>query len=207
MFLWPCRKMKRIVAHTKSCKRKTNGGCPICKQLIALCCYHAKACNEPKCPVPFCLNIKQKMRQQQLQQRLQEAAMMRRRIARMNTMMGLSASATGPGAESVPAGHGQQPPQAVMQQPHQQQPMGMQPQQQQLQQQPPQPNKPMMNHAAAAAGKPGAQQQQPGPGVQEALKKVQEEANRQSNNFGKGSPQMIGQVGVVAILREFLKIT
>ena len=33
-----CRKMKRIVAHTKSCKRKTNGGCPICKQLIALCC-------------------------------------------------------------------------------------------------------------------------------------------------------------------------
>ena len=56
-----CRKMKRIVAHTKSCKRKTNGGCPICKQLIALCCYHAKACNEPKCPVPFCVNIKQKM--------------------------------------------------------------------------------------------------------------------------------------------------
>ena len=39
---------------------------------------------EAKCPVPFCLNIKQKLRQQQLQQRLQEAAMMRRRMAQMN---------------------------------------------------------------------------------------------------------------------------
>jgi hypothetical protein len=36
--------MKRVVSHTKACKRKTNGGCPICKQLIALCCYHAKLC-------------------------------------------------------------------------------------------------------------------------------------------------------------------
>ena len=39
-----CHKMKRVVSHTKACKRKTNGGCPICKQLIALCCYHAKLC-------------------------------------------------------------------------------------------------------------------------------------------------------------------
>ena len=39
-----CQKMKRVVQHTKICKRKTNGGCPICKQLIALCCYHAKHC-------------------------------------------------------------------------------------------------------------------------------------------------------------------
>ena len=179
-----CRKMKRIVAHTKSCKRKTNGGCPICKQLIALCCYHAKACNEPKCPVPFCLNIKQKMRQQQLQQRLQEAAMMRRRIARMNTMMGLSAAPTGTEPVGTP---GAMPPQAMQQQ----QPM-MQQQQIQQQQQPQQQQQmqPMMNHV----GKPG-QQQQPGPGVQAALQKVQEEANRQSNNFGKGSPQMMGQMG------------
>lgn len=39
-----CQKMKRVTQHTKICKRKTNGGCPICKQLIALCCYHAKHC-------------------------------------------------------------------------------------------------------------------------------------------------------------------
>ncbi|TRY57738.1 hypothetical protein DNTS_012296 [Danionella cerebrum] len=78
-----CQKMKRVVQHTKSCKRKTNGGCPICKQLIALCCYHAKHCQENKCPVPFCLNIKHKLRQQQLQHRLQQAQMLRRRMATM----------------------------------------------------------------------------------------------------------------------------
>ncbi|TRY97269.1 hypothetical protein DNTS_020570 [Danionella cerebrum] len=78
-----CQKMKRVVQHTKSCKRKTNGGCPVCKQLIALCCYHAKHCQENKCPVPFCLNIKHKLRQQQIQQRLQQAQMMRRRMALM----------------------------------------------------------------------------------------------------------------------------
>lgn len=64
-----CQKMKRVVQHTKNCKRKTNGGCPICKQLIALCCYHAKHCQEIKCLVPFCPNIKHKLKQQQLQQR------------------------------------------------------------------------------------------------------------------------------------------
>ena len=70
-----CRKMKRIVTHTKSSKCKVNGGCSICKQLITLCCHHARVCNEPRCRIPFCLNIKQKMRQQQVQQWLQEAMM------------------------------------------------------------------------------------------------------------------------------------
>ncbi|XP_015991339.2 histone acetyltransferase p300-like [Rousettus aegyptiacus] len=78
-----CQKMKRVVQHNKGCKRKTNGGCHICKQLIALCCYHAKHCQENKCPIPFCLNIKQKLRQQQLQHRRQQAQMLRRRMASM----------------------------------------------------------------------------------------------------------------------------
>ena len=59
-----CRKMKRVVSHTRQCRRKSDGGCPICKQLIALCCYHAKVCQEAKCPAYFCQNIKQKLRQQ-----------------------------------------------------------------------------------------------------------------------------------------------
>ncbi|CAL8331490.1 unnamed protein product [Merluccius merluccius] len=75
-----CQKMKRVVQHTKACKRKTNGSCPVCKQVIALCCYHAKHCQENKCPVPFCLNIKHKLRQPQLQHRLQLAQMLRRRM-------------------------------------------------------------------------------------------------------------------------------
>ncbi|XP_074179176.1 uncharacterized protein LOC141569503 [Rhinolophus sinicus] len=74
-----CQKMKRVVQHTKGCKRKTNGGCPVCKQLIALCCYHAKHCRE-KCPVPFCLNIKHKLRQQQILHRQRQIQHRQRQI-------------------------------------------------------------------------------------------------------------------------------
>ncbi|XP_077254383.1 histone lysine acetyltransferase CREBBP-like [Temnothorax americanus] len=60
-----CPKMKRMVMHTKHCGRKTTGGCPICKQLIGLCCYHAKQCQKTtECLVPFCSNIKHKIEQQ-----------------------------------------------------------------------------------------------------------------------------------------------
>ncbi|KAJ8934660.1 hypothetical protein NQ318_017026 [Aromia moschata] len=99
-----CQKMKRVVTHTKVCKRKTNGGCPICKQLIALCCYHAKHCQETKCPVPFCSNIKHKLKQQQLQQRLQQAQLLRRRMAVMSRTAP-TANAL-PGANNVPMGGG-----------------------------------------------------------------------------------------------------
>ncbi|CAH1390893.1 unnamed protein product [Nezara viridula] len=106
-----CQRMKRVVQHTKVCQRKANGNCPICKQLIALCCYHAKYCQETKCPVPFCLNIKHKMKQQQLQQRLQQAQLLRRRMAVMNTTRGggggggggLSGGAVSPGGAGPPA--------------------------------------------------------------------------------------------------------
>uniref|UniRef100_A0A665UEI3 histone acetyltransferase n=1 Tax=Echeneis naucrates TaxID=173247 RepID=A0A665UEI3_ECHNA len=97
-----CQKMKRVVQHTKGCKRKTNGGCPICKQLIALCCYHAKHCQENKCPVPFCLNIKHKLRQQQLQHRLQQAQMLRRRMASMQRV-GQPAPGGAPGGNGLPS--------------------------------------------------------------------------------------------------------
>uniref|UniRef100_A0AAX7T3N8 histone acetyltransferase n=1 Tax=Astatotilapia calliptera TaxID=8154 RepID=A0AAX7T3N8_ASTCA len=105
-----CQKMKRVVQHTKGCKRKTNGGCPICKQLIALCCYHAKHCQENKCPVPFCLNIKHKLRQQQLQHRLQQAQMLRRRMASMQRV-------GQPAAGGAPGGNGQPSP-GLQQQQH-----------------------------------------------------------------------------------------
>ena len=100
--LQSCHKMKRVVAHTKVCRKKTNSGCPICKQLIALCCYHAKHCNENKCQVPFCLQIKHKLRQQQLQHRLQEAQLMRRRMAAMQRNNS-SVTATVPSQPSQPA--------------------------------------------------------------------------------------------------------
>ncbi|CAG5123248.1 unnamed protein product [Candidula unifasciata] len=78
-----CHKMKRVVAHTLGCKRRANHSCPICKQMIALCCYHAKHCTENKCPVPFCPQLKQKLRQKQLLTNLHQAQMLRRRVAIM----------------------------------------------------------------------------------------------------------------------------
>ncbi|XP_036161996.1 histone lysine acetyltransferase CREBBP-like isoform X1 [Myotis myotis] len=75
-----CQKLKRVVLHTTRCQRKAIGGCPVCKQLIALCCYHAKECQENPCPVPLCLNIKQKIREQQLRLRRERLRLRQLRI-------------------------------------------------------------------------------------------------------------------------------
>ncbi|XP_072512346.1 histone acetyltransferase p300 isoform X2 [Notamacropus eugenii] len=125
-----CQKMKRVVQHTKGCKRKTNGGCPICKQLIALCCYHAKHCQENKCPVPFCLNIKHKLRQQQLQHRLQQAQMLRRRMASMQRtgVVGQQQGLPSPTPATPTTPTGQQPPTPQTPQPQPPPPPTSQPQ-------------------------------------------------------------------------------
>lgn len=67
-----CMKMKRISAHMKICSRKANGGCPICKQLIVLWCYHAKFCNEVDCSVSFCPLIKSRLRARVEQRKQQQ---------------------------------------------------------------------------------------------------------------------------------------
>lgn len=83
-----CQRMKRVVGHAKVCKKKSQNqnqnNCSICKQLIALCCYHAKHCTEQKCLVPYCVNFKNKLQQQKLQQRVEQNHMMLRRIASMS---------------------------------------------------------------------------------------------------------------------------
>jgi E1A/CREB-binding protein len=78
-----CQKMKRLIQHSVACRRKNAGGCPVCKQLIALCCYHAKTCELPKCPVPFCCAIRQKLERQRAEQRFKQMQLMRRRMALM----------------------------------------------------------------------------------------------------------------------------
>ena len=38
-----CHKMKKVVQHARMCKkRQLTNACPVCKQLIALCCYHGE---------------------------------------------------------------------------------------------------------------------------------------------------------------------
>ena len=61
--------MKKVFYHAKGCERKNNNDCYICKQLIALCWYHAKSCTSAQCRVPYCHHIKNRLQQQQLQQR------------------------------------------------------------------------------------------------------------------------------------------
>uniref|UniRef100_A0A3P8WIV3 histone acetyltransferase n=1 Tax=Cynoglossus semilaevis TaxID=244447 RepID=A0A3P8WIV3_CYNSE len=173
-----CQKMKRVVQHTKGCKRKTNGGCPVCKQLIALCCYHAKHCQENKCPVPFCLNIKHKILQQQKQQRVLQAQMMRRRMA---TMAGRGMPLPSPPTSAAPDTPNS------LQQPHTPQtPQSIpnQPQQQQQQQQQPNP--------------PTPQQQQPLLAALKVAKQIEVAAKASRQNYGvmngmpMNHPRMIG---------------
>lgn len=107
--LQSCQKMKRIVQHSKSCKRKNNG-CSACRQLIGLCCHHAKRCQEARCLVPFCVNIRQKLQQTQLQQRVLQAQLMRRRMMAMqmsnsSQVGGQQGTAILPGGMGSPMGH------------------------------------------------------------------------------------------------------
>jgi len=94
-----CQKMKRLIQHSNACRRKNTGVCPVCKQLIALCCYHAKTCDMPKCPVPYCCAIKEKLERQRAEQRLKQAQLMRRRMAVMQRGMAMEASTS---AEIMP---------------------------------------------------------------------------------------------------------
>ncbi|MCL4122459.1 UNVERIFIED_CONTAM: hypothetical protein GTU68_034122, partial [Idotea baltica] len=89
--LHSCSKMKRVLSHAKNCKKKNDGGCSICKQLIALCYFHARNCKDQKCVIPYCYNIKQKLKQQEIQQRFQQQQLVKRRMQQMNArMMGAS---------------------------------------------------------------------------------------------------------------------
>ncbi|EFP09486.1 CRE-CBP-1 protein [Caenorhabditis remanei] len=83
-----CHKMKRVVQHTKMCKKRINGTCPVCKQLIALCCYHAKHCTRDGCTVPFCMNIRQKLAEQKRSQQRRADMMMRRRMEGLQSHVG-----------------------------------------------------------------------------------------------------------------------
>uniref|UniRef100_A0A1I7Z7D8 histone acetyltransferase n=1 Tax=Steinernema glaseri TaxID=37863 RepID=A0A1I7Z7D8_9BILA len=56
-----CHKMKRVVTHTRGCRKRQESNCPVCKQLIALFCYHAKECHLEQCRVTFCQSIRRKL--------------------------------------------------------------------------------------------------------------------------------------------------
>ena len=97
-----CARLKKLISHSKQCKARQLGqnSCTVCRQLIALCCYHSKNCDDTqnKCPIPFCQNIKGRLKQQQLQARMRQQHLMQSRIRSMNITLGASAAPAAPTA-------------------------------------------------------------------------------------------------------------
>lgn len=109
-----CSKMKKVMQHTKQCKRRqvVGANCAVCKQLIALCCYHAKHCSSSRCLVPFCLQIRQKLQEQKRSQNRQAERMMQRRMMKLQSVNGGMA----PMAPSTSASKPHQGPPSIHQQ-------------------------------------------------------------------------------------------
>lgn len=59
-----CHKMKRVLAHVKSCG--TSSKCPTCHKYFKLSWQHSKHCQSHKCFVPLCHKIRQKLKQTQI---------------------------------------------------------------------------------------------------------------------------------------------
>ncbi|KAM7538202.1 hypothetical protein Aperf_G00000064900 [Anoplocephala perfoliata] len=74
-----CIQMKKVLSHLRSCPKRSSGTCPLCRQLISMCCMHAKSCTKEQCQVPLCPQLKDRLRQQQLQKRRQQNKSLQRR--------------------------------------------------------------------------------------------------------------------------------
>ena len=83
-----CMQFKRVIAHSKQCQKYKLNQCDYCRQLIALCIYHAKTCKDDPCLVPYCSNIKQRLKQQKALNSQAE----RRRMMMMNKTLRNSAN-------------------------------------------------------------------------------------------------------------------
>jgi len=64
-----CEKMKEFLKHEPSCKVGFKKGCPTCKKVLNLLNLHARSCRVDDCPVPRCVQIKDKIKQNLLKQR------------------------------------------------------------------------------------------------------------------------------------------
>jgi E1A/CREB-binding protein len=91
-----CMQFKRVVQHSKQCQRYKSGNCDFCRQLIALCYYHAKTCKDDMCQVIFCSLIKQRLKQQKALNSQAE----RRRMLMMNQTFRQSAAMNNPSSPS-----------------------------------------------------------------------------------------------------------
>jgi len=75
-----CAKMKSYLQHGRVCTVKASGGCKICKRIWTLLRIHAQKCKDPRCKIPQCMAIRERIRQLAKQQQ----AMDDRRRQEMN---------------------------------------------------------------------------------------------------------------------------
>ncbi|OQR98352.1 histone acetyltransferase [Achlya hypogyna] len=67
-----CEKMKELLRHGASCKRRATGGCTICRRVWALLQIHARQCRGADCAVPRCKDLREHLRKLALQQQLMD---------------------------------------------------------------------------------------------------------------------------------------
>lgn len=60
-----CSKMKRMLSHTKECKKKMQSTCTLCKHFLHLCMIHSKNCRATPCRIYLCGLIKRRVAQRQ----------------------------------------------------------------------------------------------------------------------------------------------
>ncbi|KAL3316602.1 hypothetical protein Ciccas_004748 [Cichlidogyrus casuarinus] len=79
-----CSNLKRLLAHLK---QHQDRNCVNCRRVMICSAFHCKTCNVPNCSFPMCAQMKQTMRNNQLQQRAQQSKLVRRRMAMMQRSM------------------------------------------------------------------------------------------------------------------------
>jgi len=84
-----CLRMQGLVSHMRGCDRKQKG-CQTCRQMLLLCCQHARSCTEARCPVPFCPKIRENQERRRREQLFLQQQLTRRRVANMQRSVYLS---------------------------------------------------------------------------------------------------------------------
>lgn len=96
-----CTAMKRVLDHFRECNRRLAPGCSICKQLTAMLADHSRRCSisanpttRGTCPVPLCVDLRQRSLEQDRYRRATEQNYQMRRMAAMNWSSSGAASAS-----------------------------------------------------------------------------------------------------------------
>ncbi len=58
-----CSRLKRVLQHTRGCRKKIESSCPVCRQFLNICILHEKGCDNKHCRIYFCNLLRWRMAQ------------------------------------------------------------------------------------------------------------------------------------------------